>query len=359
MTNRTISKHQRKHKGGLHKKRIILINSFVFIIIFVLLAWAIRTYFHIGEDNYTNDAQVEEFINPINSKVQGYIKEIRFTEHQRINKGDTLVVLDDRELRIQMAQAEAACMNARAAKELTFSSINTIKNNLAVSDANMKALKARLVNVELTYKRYKNLLKDEAVTKAQYDQIQAEYDATKAQYEALESQRRTVQLSVVEATKRLDQNEAEVKRTQAVLDMAKLNLSYTKIVAPYSCVAGRRTIQEGQLIQPGQQLLSIVKSNEKWVVANFREKQMNNIKIGAKLSISVDALDHKEYEGVITAISGASGSKYSAIPVDNSTGNFVKVQQRFPVRIEFTSRSSAADINQLRAGMNVEVTLKD
>jgi membrane fusion protein, multidrug efflux system len=354
-----MTQHKTIRKKGLNRRHIILANTLLFVIIVVLLTWAIRAYFHIGESNYTNDAQVEEFINPINSKVQGFIKEIRFVEHQQLKQGDTLVVLDDRELQIQLLQAEASLMNAVATKELTFSSINTIKNNLEVSDANLTAAKARLINIEQNYKRYSSLLKDEAVTKAQFDQMKSEYDAARAQYDALVSQRKTVQLSITEATKRLDINDAEVKRAQASWDMAKLNLSYTKITTPYPCIAGRRLIEEGQLIQPGQQLLSIVKNNEKWVVANFREKQMNNIKTGEKITIKVDALNGKKYNGIITAISGASGSKYSAIPVDNSTGNFVKVQQRFPVRIEFTQANNADDIKMLRAGMNVEITIND
>jgi membrane fusion protein, multidrug efflux system len=350
-------KKNKAPKAGLNKFRVYMINTLALAVVAIALIWAIRAYFHIGEDCYTNDAQVEEYINPINSKVQGYIKEIRFVEHQPIHKGDTIVVLDDRELKIAQAQAEAAYQNALAAKELTESSINTTRNNLTVSDANIAAAKARLTNVEQNYIRYANLLKDDAVTKAQYDQMKAEYDASKAQYVSLQSQRKSTQLAVVEITKRIGQNDAEVMRTKAALDMAKLNVSYSRIVAPYSCIAGRRLIQEGQLIQPGQQLLTIVKSNEKWVVANFREKQMKAVTIGKKVSIKVDALDGKEYEGVITAISGASGSKYSAIPVDNSTGNFVKVQQRFPVRIELTNANKKEETELLRAGMNVEIRI--
>ena len=348
-----------KNKTGSHKTRIIIFNVFSFIIVSLLLVWSVKAYFHVGEDSFTNDAQIEEFINPINSKVQGFIKEIRFVEHQQVKQGDTLIVLDDRELRIQLQTAEAALSNAMAAKEQTLSSINTVKNNLDVNNANLAASKARLYNLEQNYKRYSNLLKDEAVTKAQYDQIKTEFDATKAQLQAQQSQLRTVELSVVEATKRLGINEAELKRTQAAVDMARLNLSYSVIVAPYDCVAGRRMIQEGQLIQPGQQLLTIVKNKEKWITANFRENQMSSVQIGRAVTVKVDALNGKEYKGKITAISAASGSKYSAVPVDNSTGNFVKVQQRFPVRIEFTNDNAKSDLSMLRAGMNVEVDINE
>lgn len=342
-----------------NKTRIIIANTLLIIGISALLVWSVRAYFNLGNGGYTNDAQVEEFINPINSKVQGYIKSITFTEHQQLKKGDTLVILDQREIGILVVQAEAAQMNAIAAKEVTLAGIQTIRNNIAVIDANMSAAKARCINVEQNHARYAELLKEGAATQAQYDQIKTELDAANAQYDALKYQRRTIELQINEATNRVALNEAEIKRTTAALEMARLNLSYCIVTAPYECTAGRRTIQEGQLIQPGQLLLSIVKSNEKWIVANFRERQMGHIAIGKVIAIEVDALNGKEYEGVITAISGASGSKYSSIPVDNSTGNFVKVQQRFPVRIELTEQNTKEEIQLLKAGMNVIVKIND
>jgi membrane fusion protein (multidrug efflux system) len=212
--------------------------------------------------------------------------------------------------------------------------------------------------MEQNFKRYESLLKDEAVTKQQYDQVRSEYEAQKAQYEALVNQRGSSELSVAEASSRLALNDAEIKRSAAALAMAKLNLSYTVITAPYDGIVGRRMINEGQLLQAGQQVATIVTSENKWVTANYREKQMHQVRIGEKMRIVVDALNNKEYEGEVTAISAATGSRYAAVPVDNSTGNFVKVQQRIPVRIEFTAANSPADLAMLRAGMNVTITLK-
>ena len=142
-----------------------------------------------------------------------------------------------------------------------------------------------------------------------------------------------------------------------MLDMARINLSYTVITAPYDGIMGRRLIIEGQLVQPGQQLGTIVLNGQKWVTANFLESQMPGVRIGEKITITVDALGGKQLVGKVTAISAATGAKYSNVPVDNSTGNFVKVQQRIPVRIEFTAASKKEDLDQLRAGMNVNVTL--
>jgi len=346
-----------KHSGK-NKLRIILTNSILFMGIAVIFTWAITAYYHIGETNYTNDAQVDAFINPINTRVGGYIKEIRFKEHQHVKKGDTLVIIDDHELRTQLAQAEAAFLSAKASKDITSSSLNTVGNNVNVVDANISGAKARFENSEINFNRYQRLLKENAVTQQQFELVKTDYEAQKAQFEALNSQRKTSNLSTIEVGKRLDVNAAEIKRAEAILEMAKLNLSYAIITAPADGVVGRRTISEGQLLQPGQSLTSLVRSDSKWVTANFKEKQMKNITIGEKLKIKVDALDSKEYIGIVSAISEATGSKYSAIPIDNSVGNFVKVQQRIPVRIEFSEENKPSDIELLRVGMNVEITLK-
>jgi len=165
-------------------------------------------------------------------------------------------------------------------------------------------------------------------------------------------------LTVNEVQSRLGMNDAEIKRVENALQMAKLNLSYTVITAPHDGIMGRRTVNVGQLLNISQQVATIVDINNIWISANYREKQMEKVAIGGFAKIRVDALGGKEFEGKITAISGATGARYSAVPVDNSTGNFVKVQQRIPVRIEFTKNNNPEDLKLLRAGMNVEVTLK-
>jgi membrane fusion protein (multidrug efflux system) len=351
-------KTNNKRKTGKHKLRVTLINLFVFLAVASSLAWVTVKYLHVGDNNYTNDAQVDAFINPVNTRVSAYIKEIRFIEHQKVKKGDTLVILDNREIKTQLGQAEAAYLSALAAKNTTSSSVRTVRNNVSVVEANIAAAKARLWNAEQNLKRYENLLKEEAVTRQQYDQTKTEYDAQKAQYESLINQRNTTSLSASETATRLGVNDAEIKRTASALDMARLNVSYTVITAPHDGVMGRRMINEGQLLQAGQQVATIVTNDNKWIVANYREKQMSGIQIGKKMKITVDALEGKEFEGVVTAISAATGSKYAAVPVDNSTGNFVKVQQRIPVRIEFTKANKPEDLALLRAGMNVIITLK-
>lgn len=346
------------HKAPKRKITLVIINSILAVLIICAIIWGISTYFDLDRAAYTNDAQVEEYINPINVRIPGYIKEVRFEEHQPIKKGDTLVMIDDREYKIAVEQAEAAYLSAQAARNVTSSSRNTAQSNLGISDANIRASEARLWNAEQNFHRYQNLLKDGAATQQQFDQVKTEYDALVNQTIALKKQRNTTDLTTSEVSKRIDVNEAEIKRAKAAVDMAKLNLSYTLITAPYNGTTGRRNIQEGQLVQPGQNLLSFVRNNEKWIVANYRETQIAKLQIGQKVRLVVDGLDDKTMTGRISAISEATGSRYSAIPLDNATGNFVKVQQRIPVKIELTKEDNKqADIDRLKAGMNVEVEL--
>lgn len=341
------------------KIKVAITNITVFIFLVGGFFWLVRNYFHLGRNDFTNSAQVEIFINPINARVSGYIKEIRFIEHQQIRKGDTLIVIDDREILTQLAQAEAAYMNALASKNVTISSINTVANNINTTQSNIAGAKSRLDNAEKNLKRYENLLNSEAVTHFQYDQVKTEYDVAKSTYEALMNQRQTADLSTEEVKSRLALNDAEIKRAEAALDMAKLNLSYTVITAPYDGTMGRRLIQEGQLLQqPGMQVGTIVSNEDKWVTANFLESQMPKVSIGKKVVMKADALGGESFEGVVTAISAATGARYSSVPVDNSTGNFVKVQQRIPVRIEFTGMNNLNALQELRAGMNMDIFIK-
>jgi membrane fusion protein (multidrug efflux system) len=229
---------------------------------------------------------------------------------------------------------------------------------LNTTDANIEAAKARVWNAEQNYQRYENLLRDGAATQQQFDQVKTDYETLLAQTKALQEQRATTSFSTVETSNRISVNDAEVKRTQALLDFAKLNLSYTAITAPYDGVTGRRTIQEGQLVQAGQTLLSYVRNDSTWVVANYKETQVTKLGIGQKVKLHVDGFESKEFDGIVTAIAQATGSKFSGIPTDNSTGNFIKVQQRVPVKIEFIKNQQSEEfLKRFRAGMNVEVRI--
>lgn len=345
-----------RHKGKSLQFRIFNYALLLFIIAGVI--WVVMQFLVVGSSRYTNNAQVKRHIVPVNSRVQGYIKDIRFEEYQHVNKGDTLLVIDNSEYLYRLAQAEANYANAIAGRGITGTTINTTKNNLSVSDAGIEEIKVRLEHAATNLRRYENLLKQESVTKDQYDNVKTEYDATKAKYDMLVRQKKTTALVGEEQTQRLSQNDANIKQARAALDMAELNLSYTVIIAPCSGIVGRKDLQIGQLIQPGQSVVTVVDDSNVWVVANYKEKQTRNIQIGNEVEIEIDAIPDIKFKGKVSAMSQATGSASSLVPTDNSTGNFVKIEQRIPIRLEFTAENSKEDISRLKAGMSAEVIVK-
>lgn len=337
-----------------HKTKKLIYNILVGALIVVGIIWVCKRFVHLGNVEYTNNAQVKQLIIPVNSRVQGFISKIYFDEYQTVKKGDTLALIEDTEFKFRLAQAEADYQNALSGKQAMTTAIHTIQNNMAVSDAGIQEAKVRLENAQQEYERYKNLHEQSAVTKQQFDAMKTEYEASKARYDVLVRQKQSTALTKQEQTQRLDQNDAGIKLAEAALKLAQLNLSYTVILAPCDGTTGRKNIQEGQLIQPGQTIVDVVDNNDKWIVANYKETQTTHIQEGQQVDIEVDAVPGIIYKGVVRSISRATGASYSLIPQDNSAGNYVKVEQRIPVRIEFSSENGVENLNRLRAGMNVE-----
>lgn len=303
----------------------------------------------------TDDAQVEQYISPVNVKVAGYIREIRFTEHQHVNKGDTLLIIDDREYAIALQQAEASLMDAHSGRKVVGNSLNTASNSATVYDASIEEAELRVTKLQRDYDRYAKLLEKKASTPIVVEQYKTELDMAKARVRALKRQRQAAHSSVSEVSQRQENAEAAIMRAEAAVNMARLNLSYTVVTAPADGCVGRRAIEEGQLVAPGQTITMLIPDTRKWVVANFKETQMPRIHTGQTVDISIDALPGKHFSGTVTAISAATGSKYSMVPTDNSAGNFVKIQQRVPVRIDFGNELSMEDNRRMAAGMMCEI----
>ena len=325
----------------IKNKRRAIPNFFIALVLVAGISWVCGRFVYLNDVEFTDNAQIQQHLTPVSTRVQGFIKKICFEEYQNVKKGDTL-------------EAEADYQNALAGKSAMFTTINTTQNNILVTDAAIEEQRIRLQNAETDYKRYQELLKEEAVTPQQFDRVKTDYEATKARYEQLLRQKQSTSLVKQEQTQRLEQNESAIKLAEAALNLAKLNLSYTIILATADGVTGRKNIHEGELVQQGQTLVTLVDGTEKWVIANYKETQTTYMKRGQVVKVKVDAIPNVEYEGRIASISDATGSFYSLIPQDNSAGNFVKVEQRIPVRIEFTENNSEENLQRLRAGMNVE-----
>lgn len=339
------------------KTRRIIYNTLIICFLIGGIAYVCSRFIHLGNVEYTDNAQVRQHITPVNTRVQGFIKRICFDEFQPVKKGDTLVIIEDSEFRLRLAQAEADLSNAMAGRSVTTAGIETTQSNISVNEAGIEEMKVVMDNARRELQRYEKLLKEDAVTRQQYDNVKTAYQTAKARYEQASRAKRSTSLVKNEQTRRLTQNEAAVRLAQASLDLARLNLSYTVITATCDGMTGRKNIHEGQLVQPGQTMVDIVDGTDLWVVANYRETQLPDIHEGAEVTMTADAVPGVTYRGVVESISDATGAAFSLIPQDNATGNFVKVEQRVPVRIRLEG-NSAADMKKLRAGFNVECKVK-
>ena len=228
---------------------------------------------------------------------------------------------------------------------------------MTVTEASIEEARVNMENLGRDNARYEKLLADKAVTQQQYDNMHTAYLSAKARYEQMK-QTYAVQRNVVdEQSHHLSASEAALRQAEAAVELARLNLSYCYIVATHSGVVGSRDISLGQLVNPGQTLVSIVDEEQMWVEANYRESQLPNIKEGAEVSIHVDAVPDVEYKGVVERLSDATGSAFSLLPVDNATGNFVKVEQRLTTRISLAD-NEPEKLRLLKAGYSVECEVK-
>lgn len=352
----TTAIHTKQRVMKLRHRRIrnITLNTVGVILILSGVVWIANYFWRYRRYEITNNAMIDQYITPVNIRVQGYIKSVNFTEYQRVSTGDTLLVLDDAEYRIKLLDAEAALCDAMASAEVLKSSIRTAASNIDVAQAALLEAQIMIEKIGNDEKRYAALLSEKSVSLQQYEQIKADYDAAVAKYQLLQKQTISTELQKEEITKKQFNAQAVIARRQADLEMCRLNLAYTHVLAPYDGYVGRRTLGAGQLVQAGQILTNIISSDNKWVTANYKETQIANIHPGQRVNIRVDAYKDRIFRGVVREISEATGSKYSLIPTDNSTGNFVKVQQRIPVRIELVGLCEQ-DNALLRAGMMVEV----
>ena len=332
----------------------LIYNIIVCIFLLGAIYWVCEKFIHIGNVEFTENAQVKQLIIPVNSRVQGYVKEVRFDEYTKVQKGDTLVIIEDVEYRYMVTQAEANLVNAQTGKDAMHNVISTTVTNLSVTDASIEEARIVFENAERNYKRFCALYEQNAVTRQQYDDMNTAYLAAKARYEMLKRQKESVRSISREQSTRLGQNEAGIKLAEAALELARLNLSYTIVLAPCDGYTGRKENLQGQLIQPGQTLVDIVDAEDKWIVANYKETQTTNIREGQNVEIKVDAVPNHIFKGVVRSVSRATGASFSLIPQDNSSGNFVKIEQRIPVRIDFAEDNDAELVERISAGMNVE-----
>jgi len=302
----------------------------------------------------TNDAQVQEYINPVVTRVSGYIKEVRFEENQAVKKGDTLLKIDPSQFQLQELESAEGTANARAELQVLESNIVTATGLASVARSQIAAVRARLTRQEKEYSRYSKLFTAESATAEKLENVKEGLDVARSDYESALGNYRASLSKIDDYRAQKAGVSAEIRRRNAIQNRAQLDLGYTAIIAPYKGKMGRRTIQAGEFVQANQTLANIVNQDaDKWVVANFKETQIGKMRIGQPVLIETDAYPDEVFHGKILSLSPGTGSSFSLLAPDNSTGNFVKIVQRIPVKVQFTDDREKTAI--LSAGMNATV----
>jgi membrane fusion protein, multidrug efflux system len=406
-----------REKLGPRKKSRWTRGAAVLLVIVAVGAAGFYLWRYFSTYESTDDAQIDGHIDAISSRIAGNVTEIHAEEEQYVNAGDVLVRLDPRDYEVALAKAEADLRDAEAALEgsrvdipivstNTASQLTTAKSSkadatafvlgaqrqLTAAQARLDSAQAEVREAEANYKkanddatRYKLLVDKNEIPRQQYDTAvseaaaaQAAVDARRAAVREAEQNIAVAQTAVEQANQRVTQADAsidsastapdqvratqaraksaaaEVEQRRALVEQAKLNLSYCTIVAPASGIVGKKTVELGDNISPGEQLMAVVPLDDIWVTANFKETQLSRMQPGQRVRISVDAYG-KTYTGKIIAVGGASGSRLSLLPPENATGNYVKVVQRIPVRINLDPGQNAD--RRLRPGMSVDPTV--
>lgn len=337
-------------KAEIRMNKVLTFIAWIFIIAGVgTIVWF---YAFSSTHVNTNDAQVRQYITPVASRVSGYITKVNFEENQFVHKGDTLVVIDNREYKNAIDIASANLSSTTQSVETYETAVDTKESQAPIIDANIEAAKIEVWRTERDFIRYKNLVDEDAATLQQLEEVEAKYKQAEASLQSLVEQKKSVFVSSTGEMTKVAPARTQIMQKKAELNNAKLNYSYSYVIAPYDGWVGVKNIQEGQLIKQGQALVQVV-SKEKWIIANYKETQIGEIDITKPIVIQADAYSEIKFIGKIESLSPASGSEFALIKPDNATGNFVKIEQRFPIKIIL---ENSKDNDKLRSGMNVLIT---
>jgi membrane fusion protein (multidrug efflux system) len=371
----------------------------VAIAVLVLLVAVFFLYRYMASYESTDDAQIDGHVNSVSARISGHVIKLNVEDNQYVQAGTVLVEIDPADYQVAYERAKADFEDAQAAAvaagvNVPITSVNTTSQvsateadvssaraGIKVAQQQFEAAKAQLQQAEANNEkaqndlvRYKQLVDKQEISQQQYDTATAAAKASAAGVEAARASADGAQQQVTQAQGKLVQAQAnwsnantapkqmqitrakatsalaEAQRKKADLDQAALNLQYTKIAAPVNGIVSNRTVEVGQNVAPGQELMKVINLDDVWITANFKETQLREMNVGQRVTIDVDA-NGKSYNGKIDSIAGASGARFSLLPPENATGNYVKVVQRIPVKIVLDSGSN--NDHQLRPGMSV------
>jgi membrane fusion protein (multidrug efflux system) len=328
----------------------------------VAAALAVGLYFGIRHISYvlahedTDDAQVEGHVSPVLPRVSGYVTRVLVDDNQHVNAGDPLVEIDSHELDLKVSEASAALDNSVADEATAAAFLATAKALEATSEANAVTALVRQRKAASDLARDTKLFSTGAITDSQLTDTQAAADTAASQLVAARTEVTTGQVQISVAAAKVASSKTMAAEKASDLDYAKLQRSYASVTAPISGVVSRKNVEQGQFVESGQTLLSVASVGDVWVVANFKETQLTHMKPGQDVEFEVDTYPGVIFHGKVDSISGATGARFALLPPDNSTGNFVKVTQRIPVKIVLAQAPDAD--HPLRPGMSVDAAVR-
>jgi len=324
--------------------------------------WLWRRYTFARHHVTSDNAQLDAHITPVSARVQGFVAKVSVEDNQQVRAGDTLVLLDDRDSKARLRQAEAdlravhATLGGRRHTGQAIAQRNASEAAAAGAAANVAAAEATLRKATADLERYRDLAAKKVISAQQLDQAQWAVDNARSNVEAAQKGASAAGDQSVAADAQIRIAESRLAAALAAVEFARLQLGYTVITAPVSGVVAKRTVEGGTLVQPGQALLSVVQSDSVWVTANLKETQLAKVRAGGEVEFTVDAYPNVRFRGVVASLSPATGAKFALLPPDNATGNFTKVVQRVPVKIEVTSPPDPQ--HPLRPGMSAVVVIR-
>ncbi len=324
-------------------------------------AWGIRTWLASRLVVTSDNAQVDGHITPIAPKVQAFVSRVLVEDNQQVKRGDTLVVLDARDLQLRLEQARADLASARAQAGTgrnagqAAAQLAATQAQAAGAEATVAAAEAAARKAAADLERYRGLAATKVIAAQQLDAAQAANDAAIANLDAARRQATAARSQIAASAAALKGADARLAAADAAAGTAETQVGYTVITAPISGIVARRRVEPGELVQPGQALLSIVPSTDVWVTANLKETELQNVKVGDPVEFTVDAYRGTTFKGTVESLSPATGARFALLPPDNASGNFTKVVQRVPVRIAVPAEDPA---HPLRPGMSVDVKIR-
>ena len=342
------------------KRRIIL--PIVAVLVLIGLIWAFKQWSYGRAHESTDDAQVDGHLIPVLAKVSGYVQRVNVQDNSHVAADSLLVVIDASEYAVRLAQAQADLAAAQATAGVggvtgqAEAQVAAAAGQHASLDAQIQAARVNAQRAHADLERYRQLANQQIISRQQLDAAQAAAETADANVAALQRQAAAAGATVTNAEAGVRLATARYQAARAAVDNAKLQLDYTKVLAPAAGIVSRKQVEVGQLIQAGQPLLTIVADTGVYVTANMKETQLSDIRVGQVVDIDVDTYGGATAQGVVESIAAATGSKFALLPPDNATGNFTKVVQRIPVRIGITK--GLGPDRPLRPGMSVNVHVR-